>query len=202
MQKPREGMMITSSQGRLSCKYPAETWEENQLVFKRPRINLLVPSMEKEASLSLQSRKYNSSSIDVCIISSHSCSTAEPPPIYRPKEASQLREYDPFDFTSDQLNPDYEWLRNSSSDEKCGIDVISMLSSILRPYPLGLRMNKLEAFVWSKHKINLLRLSLEQGYKSSLQFLQTVPGIIINYQPKRPLRTLVKLDPAGDKDSC
>lgn len=75
-----------------------------------------------------------------------------------------------------------------------GADVISLLRSILTPFPLGLRLNKLEAIVWSKHKIHLLKLSLEQGYRDSLQFLQAVPGIILKFQHKKPFRCLVQLD--------
>ncbi|KAL7977434.1 hypothetical protein Chor_009383 [Crotalus horridus] len=200
MQKQHLEVVIASSKRRPSCKRSAETWEENQPVYKRSRTNLLVCPMEREASLLPESNKCSYYSTDMPVTSRQSCPTAQPSCIYQPKEAPHWRVYDPFDFTSDELNPAYEWLGNSSSAGKCA-DVISLLRSILSPFPLGLRLNKLEAIVWSKHKIHLLKLSLEQGYRDSLQFLQAMPGIILKFQHKKPFRCLVQLDTAGGKVS-
>ncbi|KAL7990022.1 hypothetical protein Chor_012688 [Crotalus horridus] len=200
MQKQHLEVVIVSSKRRPSCKRPVETWEENQPVYKRSQTNLLVCPMEREPSLPPESSRCSYYSIDMPVTARQSCRTAQPSCIYQPKEATHWRVYDPFDFTSDELNPAYEWLRNSSSAGKCGTDVISLLS-ILSPFLLGLRLNKLEAMVWSKHKIHLLKLSMEQGYRDSLQFLQAVPGIILKFQHKRPFRCLVQLDTASGKVS-
>ncbi|KAM6452638.1 uncharacterized protein PHA67_018853 [Liasis olivaceus] len=201
MQKQHLEVVIISSKRSVCCKRPAETWGEGQPVYKRPRRNSSVCPMEWEASLPPESSRCSYSNTDVFVNSSLSHPTAQPQRMHQPKEAPCRTAYDPFDFTSDELNPTYEWLRNSSSARECGADVIPLLRSTLSPFPLGLRLNKLEAMVWRKHKIHLLQLSLERGYRGSLQFLQAVPGIILKFQRKRASRCLVKLDPAGGKAS-
>ncbi|KAG8140507.1 hypothetical protein E2320_003193 [Naja naja] len=74
------------------------------------------------------------------------------------------------------------------------IDPSGLLRSVLSPFPLGLRLNKLKNMVWSKHNIQLLTLSLQQGFKDSLHFLEAVPGIILKFNHRRPFRCIVQLD--------
>ncbi|ETE70653.1 hypothetical protein L345_03536, partial [Ophiophagus hannah] len=51
--------------------------------------------------------------------------------------------------------------------------------------------------VWSKRKIQLFKLSLDYGYRDSLQFLEAMPGVIFKFYHQRPFRSLVQLDPGS-----
>ncbi|XP_042329719.1 uncharacterized protein LOC121933795 [Sceloporus undulatus] len=103
--------------------------------------------------------------------------------------------YNPYDFTSDELDPAYEWSREPSSVKQCGVDIIPLLRRTLHPFPLGLRLDKLEMMVWKEHKVRLCRMSLEYGYRDSIRFLKAVPGIRIKLSSKGTSQYLVQWDP-------
>ncbi|XP_053217640.1 uncharacterized protein LOC128399859 isoform X3 [Podarcis raffonei] len=126
------------------------------------------------------------------------CSTPPPLSTHQCKKPSRRAAYHPFDFTSDELDPAYEWPRESSSARQSGVDVIPLLRSTLGQFPLGLRLDKLEALVWKEHKVKLWKLCLERGYSDSLKFLEVLPGIRLKPSGKGTFRCLVLLDP-GEK---
>lgn len=74
-----------------------------------------------------------------------------------------------------------------------GVDVVLLLQHTLGQFPLGLRLDKLEAIVWKEHKIKLAKLSLERGFWDPLKFLETVPGIRLTVR-KGTSRCLVQLE--------
>ncbi|XP_008115427.1 uncharacterized protein LOC100556011 [Anolis carolinensis] len=104
--------------------------------------------------------------------------------------------YNPDDFTSDELDPLYEWPKKSSSVDKRDLDVISLLRSILVLFPLGLRLEKLEMMLWKEHEVKLCKISMEYGYRDSLRFLQAMPWIRTKLSSKGTSRWLVQWDPA------
>uniref|UniRef100_A0ACB8EVM9 Uncharacterized protein n=1 Tax=Sphaerodactylus townsendi TaxID=933632 RepID=A0ACB8EVM9_9SAUR len=117
-----------------------------------------------------------------CLIGFLASSLACPPARLQPPSA-QLREktaqrvpYDPNDFTSDELDPAFEWPREPPLPWKCDLEVI-LLQSILSHFPLGLRLEKLVTMMWKEHKVHLWKMSMERGYRNILQFLEEVPGI-------------------------
>ncbi|KAF7238715.1 Phosphoribosylformylglycinamidine synthase subunit PurL [Varanus komodoensis] len=190
--QPVEVVVITAGRG-LCRKRPAPALGEDLPVFKRPRRNSPDYPMEWEVSLPLDQSQCSSS--EVFIPSSLDCPIARPQCTRRCKKPLRRAAYNPYDFTSDDLDPAYEWPRESSSAKKCGVDVLPLLRSTLAPFPSGLRLQKLEAMMWKDHKVQLWELSLQRGYGDCLGFLKALPGIRLKLPGKGASRCLVQLDP-------
>ncbi|XP_033025202.1 uncharacterized protein LOC117058256 isoform X3 [Lacerta agilis] len=187
MEKPRLEVVVRPTEEDLCQKRPAPASEEEQPVYKRLRMDSPIYPVESEASLPPER---------TCPTAPPpACSTALPLSTHQCKKPSRRPAYHPFDFTSDELDPAYEWPRESSSARKSGADVIPLLRSTLGQFPLGLRLDKLEALVWKEHKVKLWKLCLDRGYSDSLKFLEVVPGIRLKPSGKGTFRCLVQLDP-------
>nr|XP_028559051.1 uncharacterized protein LOC114582295 [Podarcis muralis] len=189
MEKPLLEVVVRSTEEDLCQKRPAS--EEEQPIYKRVRMDSPVHPVESEASLPPEK-----TSTPACPTAPPpACSTAPPLSTHQCKKPSRRAAYHPFDFTSDELDPAYEWPRESSSARQSGVDVIPLLRSTLGQFPLGLRLDKLEALVWKEHKVKLWKLCLERGYSDSLKFLEVLPGIRLKPSGKGTFRCLVLLDP-------
>lgn len=76
--------------------------------------------------------------------------------------------------------------------------MVLLLQHTLGQFPMGLRLDKLEAILWKEHEVQLGKLSLEQGCWDTLEFLETVPGIRLKFR-KGTTRCLVQLE---DQSEC
>ncbi|KAL8176716.1 UNVERIFIED_CONTAM: hypothetical protein K2H54_037852 [Gekko kuhli] len=176
MEKPRLEVVVLSDEGPVCPKRLLPALEEDQPASKRLRMNSLVCPMEWEPSLPPHRGRYAYD--DGFVASSLACPPVQVQPLSTQlqKKPPRRARYDPNDFTSDELNPAFEWPKESPSARKYGAEV-SLLQSIVGQFPLGLRLDKLVTLMWKEHRVHLWRLSAERGYGDILQFLEGVPGV-------------------------
>ncbi|XP_078234246.1 uncharacterized protein LOC144583701 [Pogona vitticeps] len=75
-------------------------------------------------------------------------------------------------------------------------DVLAALSNLLMNYKSGLRITKLQEFLLASDGVDLEKVSIGQGYKDALEFLETqMPELNIHYREDRS-NSVVQL-PAG-----
>ncbi|KAL8176285.1 UNVERIFIED_CONTAM: hypothetical protein K2H54_030123, partial [Gekko kuhli] len=66
-------------------------------------------------------------------------------------------------------------------------EVLALLTNLLKTYPEGLRVKKLQEFFLSVMGFDLEKFSIAQGYKDALEFLEhEMPQLTIKYREHRP----------------
>uniref|UniRef100_A0ABM5GSF4 Uncharacterized protein isoform X3 n=1 Tax=Pogona vitticeps TaxID=103695 RepID=A0ABM5GSF4_9SAUR len=88
---------------------------------------------------------------------------------------------------------------------KCSVglaDVLAALPNLLTNYKSGLRITKLQEFLLARDGIDLEKFSIGQGYKDTLEFLETqMPDLNIHYQEDR-LKCVVQLSADASASSA